>query len=285
MTKKIILPFDNHDDDPDYIHPYNLAPVPAAPSKIIQSPAGFSRRTALAALGSLGALTLLAGCANDVVTSTTAGTGSGTTTGSDGTTCAVIPTETDGPYPLYSARSGIYRSNMVGSDITSTSGIPLQIVLNLQNTNNGCEPITNAAVYVWHCDQYGSYSGYSSSQNGSHSGKTFCRGIQVSDSNGQVSFTSLFPGWYSGRITHIHFAVYLNNNLSSTPKISQFGFSQSITYAAYAVSPYSTHGQNTSVTSFSADNIFSDGTTYQIATVTGSANTSYVATLNVGMPA
>lgn len=264
-----------HDDDPDYIHPFDLSPVPRV----------FNRRTALTALGAMGALGLLAGCSNDVLTSAAAGATGSTTTGTDGSTCAVIPSETDGPYPLYSARSGIYRSNIIGSDITSTAGIPLQIILNLQNTNSSCAAITNAAVYVWHCDQYGQYSGYSSSQNGSHAGKTFCRGIQVSDNNGQVSFTTLYPGWYSGRITHIHFAVYLNNNLSATPKISQFGFEQSITYAAYATTPYSSHGQNTSVTSFAADNIFSDGTTYQIASVTGSANTSYVATLNVGMPA
>jgi hypothetical protein len=100
-----------------------------------------------------------------------------------------------------------------------------------------------------------------------------------------VTFTTLYPGWYTGRITHIHFAVYLNNNLNSTPKISQFAFEQSVTYAVYATSPYSSHGQNTSVASFAGDGIFSDGTSSQIATVSGSASTSLVASLNVGMPA
>ena len=103
--------------------------------------------------------------------------------------------------------------------------------------------------------------------------------------NGQVIFTTLYPGWYVGRITHIHLAVYLNNNLNSRPKVSQFAFPQSVTTAVYNTSPYSLHGQNTSVTSFSSDNIFSDGTIYQIATVTGSVNTSLMATLNVGLPA
>lgn len=263
-------------DDWDYIHPYQLAPVPEF--KI-------NRRKALMALGSLGALGLLAGCSNTVLTGTTAGTGSGgTTTGSDGSTCAVIPSETEGPYPLFSARSGLYRSNIIGSDIPSTAGVPLQITLNLQDTNNGCEPITGAAVYIWHCDQYGSYSGYSSGQNGAYAGKTFCRGIQVSDNNGQVGFTTLYPGWYAGRITHVHMAIYLNNNLNATPKISQFAFPQSVTSAVYGTTPYSTHGQNTSVTSFSQDNIFSDGTTYQIATVSGAVNTTLAAVLNVGMP-
>jgi protocatechuate 3,4-dioxygenase beta subunit len=279
MTKKNTLIHSLHDDDPDYIHPFDLAPVPAHT---------ISRRKVLTTLGTLGALGLLIGCNNSLLTTATATgdtTDSTTTDGSNGTsTCAVIPSETDGPYPLYSSRNGIYRSNIVGSDITSTSGVPLQITLNLQNTNDSCEPITRAAVYIWHCDQYGGYSGYSSTHNGSHSGKTFCRGIQVSDNNGQVSFTTLYPGWYAGRITHIHMAIYLNNNLSSTPKISQFAFAQSVTSAVYGTSPYSSHGQNTSVTSFAADNIFNDGTAYQIATVSGSVNTSLAATLNVGMP-
>ena len=55
--------------------------------------------------------------------------------------------------------------------------------------------------------------------------------------------------------------------------------------SAIITSPYSSHGQNTSVNNFASDNIFSDGTTYQIATVAGSVNTSLNAILNVGMPA
>lgn len=262
-------------DDFDYIHPFHLAPVPTRT---------MTRRSALATLGAFGGLALLAGCSNSVLTSAVGGSsGSGGTDANAGA-CAVIPSETEGPYPLFSARSGIYRSNIIGSDITSTAGVPLQVTLNLQNTNNGCEPLANAAVYIWHCDQYGGYSGYSSSQNGSHAGKTFCRGVQVSDNNGQVSFTTLYPGWYAGRITHIHMAIYLNNNLNSTPKISQFGFPQSVTSAVYGTSPYSSKGQNTSVTSFSQDNVFSDGTTYQIATVSGSVNTTLSSVLNVGLP-
>lgn len=269
-------------DDLDYIHPAQLAPVPRV----------YNRRAALLALGALSVLGFLVGCAENSFSSDTTGTSADSSTGNTVTdgSCAVIPSETKGPYPLdgsngTNALSGIYRSDISGSDITSTSGVPLQITLNLLNTNNSCAPISGAAVYIWHCDQYGQYSGYSSSQNGYHAGKTFCRGIQVSDNNGQVTFTTLYPGWYVGRITHIHLAVYLNNNLNNTPKVSQFAFPQSVTTAVYNTSPYSSHGQNTSVTSFASDNIFSDGTTYQIATVAGSVNTSLTATLNVGLPA
>jgi hypothetical protein len=36
-------------------------------------------------------------------------------------------------------------------------------------------------------------------------GDRFCRGIQVTNAEGVVSFRSLYPGWYFGRPIHIHF--------------------------------------------------------------------------------
>lgn len=56
-----------------------------------------------------------------------------------------------------------------------------------------------------------------------------------------------------------------------------------ITTAVYNSSLYAARGQNTSVTSFAADNVFSDGTTYQMATVTGDIANGFVATLDVGI--
>lgn len=276
-----------HLDDADFIHPRDLI------SRSVRR-AGESlmnRRQLLRAAGGLGLMGLLVGCgaseaangfgaSRTITGGTTGGTGSGT--------CAEIPTEVKGPYPLdgsngTNALSSIYRSNIVGSDITTSAGVPLLINLNLQNINDGCAALEGAAVYIWHCDQSGGYSGYSSSQNGTHAGKTFCRGIVVTDVSGQASFTTVYPGWYAGRITHIHLAVYLNDDLSSTPKVSQFGFPLTTNQAVYATSPYSTHGQNTSVTSYANDNIFSDGTTYQIATMTGDVTLGLVASLNVGV--
>jgi protocatechuate 3,4-dioxygenase beta subunit len=104
------------------------------------------------------------------------------------------------------------------------------------------------------------------------------------DSNGEVTFTTIYPGWYSGRITHIHFQVYLNDNLNVTATAtSQLAFPQAITQAVYNSTLYAARGQNTSVTNFSSDNVFSDGVTYQLATVTGSVASGYVATLTVGI--
>ena len=49
--------------------------------------------------------------------------------------------------------------------------------------------------------------------------RTILRGVQAADSNGQVTFTSIFPGCYSGRWPHIHFEVY--PSLSAATDVAQ----------------------------------------------------------------
>ncbi|GAB3257130.1 cadherin-like beta sandwich domain-containing protein [Chitinimonas naiadis] len=198
--------------------------------------------------------------------------------------CALIPSETEGPYPLLAILSN---TAMVRQDVRdSKTGVPLTLNLTLENVNNLCAPISNAAVYIWHCDKDGEYSGYSSSQNGNHAGETYLRGIQVSDSAGQVSFTTIYPGWYAGRVTHIHAQIYLNDNLKVTATVTtQLAFPETINTAVYASSLYATHGQNTSVPTNAGDNVFSDGTSYQMLTLTGDVSSGYVASLHVGIAA
>ena len=82
------------------------------------------------------------------------------------TSCHLIPTETDGPYPLYSVLSN---SAMVRSSITETkTGVALTGELTLVKVSGSCGVLPNAYVYIWHCDKGGTYSGYSSTQNGNH---------------------------------------------------------------------------------------------------------------------
>lgn len=159
------------------------------------------------------------------------------------------------------------------------TGVPLTVKLKLVNVNNSCTPVTGY-VYIWHCDKDGLYSGYSG-----ETGKTYCRGVQFTDSNGVATFKTIYPGWYSGRITHIHFQIFLTtySSTASSTSISQMAFPPEITTAVYNSSLYASKGQNTSVASFSADNVFSDGVTYQLATVTGNINDGYVAELQVGI--
>lgn len=198
-------------------------------------------------------------------------------------TCSLIPSETEGPYPLLAVLSN---SGIVRSDITEgKAGVPLTVLLKLVNTNANCTPISNAAVYIWHCDKDGVYSGYSGQTGGVNaSGQIFLRGVQYTDAGGQALFQTIYPGWYSGRITHIHFRVYLGSSLSgSGVATSQLAFPPDVTTAVYNSTLYASRGQNTSVTSFGADNVFRDGVSYQLANVAGSTSTGYIATLVVGI--
>jgi protocatechuate 3,4-dioxygenase beta subunit len=255
-----------------------------------------SRRSALRLLGGAG-LAVIAACATDgVVATTTAAAGSstsgatGTTVGATGTTvtgststtfggagsCVLIPEETEGPYPLdLSGSEEFFRT-----DITEgNEGVPLTLTFSLVDVESSCAPIEGARIDVWHCDALGVYSGYS--QPGTDAtGETFCRGIQLTDANGQATFQTIYPGWYEGRITHIHFQVFLDSGLAAT---SQIAFPPETTDAVYAVAPYSEKGPNTSVTSFEQDNVFSDGTQYQMASVTGGVDARLIATMLVGV--
>lgn len=199
-----------------------------------------------------------------------------------GSSCALIPSETQGPYPLLSVLSN---TALQRSDITEgKSGVPLTLILNLVDINDGCSPIADAWIYAWHCDKDGVYSGYSNQTGGVNAtGQVFLRGIQRTNSRGQVVFQTLYPGWYAGRITHIHFQVYLSTLSGSATVTSQVAFPQAVTQAVYASSLYASRGQNTSVTSFAQDNVFSDGTAYQMASVAGSPSAGYAATLTVGV--
>jgi len=175
---------------------------------------------------------------------------------------------------------------MVRKDVTEGKpGVPMTLKLQVVNVNAACAPITNAAVYIWHCDKDGVYSGYSQ-PGASTVGQTFMRGIQVTDANGEVTFTTIYPGWYSGRITHIHFQIYLNDNLGRTATAtSQLAFPTAVTTAVYNSSQYSAHGQNNSVASNMADMVFSDGLTYQLASMTGDVASGFTASLLVGVAA
>src|SRR6267154_4308146 len=199
--------------------------------------------------------------------STTTTSSSATTTAATGTnsTCAVTSSETDGPYPLYTSRG----SALVRTDVTENggkTGLPLNITITVKNTNNSCAVLAGVVVDIWHCDKDGYYSGYAN-QSGylgtkDYTGHTWLRGRQTTDSNGQVKFTSIYPGWYVGRMTHIHVQVYTATNSANSSGndsviTSQIAFPDDITQAVYKTSLYSAHGENT--LTFSSDNVFSDG--------------------------
>lgn len=256
---------------------------------------------ALAACGGGDAAQAGSSSSDDSSSSSSDSGSSGSSTDSSGSCPTEIAGETGGPYPADGsntsggstvdvlALSGILRSdirsNVGDSDVKE--GLALTLTLTVVNVNASCAALEGAAVYIWHCDKDGEYSGYSTSTNDNHLGESYLRGVQITDANGQVTFTTIYPGWYAGRITHIHAEVYLDGNYASgTPdKITQFAFPQSVTTAVYNSSLYLQRGQNTSVTSFSQDNVFSDGTGTEMLTLSGDTSSGYSASLTVGIAA
>ncbi len=106
--------------------------------------------------------------------------------------CVVSAQETAGPYPLSQV---LDMASIVRRDITEgKAGIPLTLTLRIVDFDQGCTPLVGAAVYIWHCDAAGEYSGYTSGENGAHSGETYLRGVQITNAQGKVTFKTIFPG-------------------------------------------------------------------------------------------
>ncbi|WP_329274182.1 intradiol ring-cleavage dioxygenase [Streptomyces sp. NBC_01451] len=237
----------------------------------------------------------LVGCAADDSTSTSSAASdtSSSGTSSSSAECATIPNETAGPYPGDGSNgvNVLKESGVVRSDITSSfgnsaggkaEGVPLTITLTVVDAASGCgTPKTGAAVYLWHCDREGNYSLYSDGV----TDENYLRGVQETDDKGQVTFTSIFPACYAGRWPHIHFEVYgsLEDATAATSitNTSQLAFPKDVCETVYATDGYSQSVQNLSQVSLEKDGIFSDGYDQQLATVEGSVDKGYTATLTV----
>ncbi|MCB1388050.1 MAG: intradiol ring-cleavage dioxygenase [Rhodobacteraceae bacterium] len=125
--------------------------------------------------------------------------------------CALTPEVTEGPYYL---DTGLLRR-----DITEgRPGVPL--ALRLQVVDAACQPVEGARVDLWHCDAQGIYSSFGGdSGQVSAAGETFLRGTQMADARGIVHFATIYPGWYHGRTTHMHFKVWLSERQVLTGQI------------------------------------------------------------------
>lgn len=202
-----------------------------------------------------------------------------TSTGSNATGCNIAPTETEGPFPTKQP------SSYVRSDITDgRTGYKLTAKITIADTNNNCAALAGALVDIWHCDAEGNYSEYGGSgmQSTNYQSVHFLRGRQTTDANGLVTFTSIFPGWYTGRATHIHVHVY--NASGKSLKVTQIAFPEGSGTALALVNGYDKGMSN--YTYNKNDNVFSDDTAgIEIATVTGSKADGFALTITIGVPA
>jgi len=233
---------------------------------------------------SLGALQLL-GCSS-------AGATTVEETSTNNGTCSKIPEETAGPFPGEGSNGPnvLNQTGVVRTDIRSSfaglsgtaDGVPLTVALTIVSASS-CAPLANRAVYLWHCDRAGRYSLYSSGA----TNQNYLRGVQGADATGKVTFTTIFPGCYAGRWPHIHFEVFpsLAAATSAGNKIatSPLALPKATCDRVYATAGYEGSTSNLSQVSLASDNVFSDGSALELATVTGSMASGLTATLTIAV--
>lgn len=268
---------------------YQGRPLPRPDDEVVDQGLSFdvgtlvSRRRVLSLLGvGIGAVGLAACGASDPT-----GTSSSAATTSDGE----IPDETAGPYPGDGSNgpdvleeTGIVRSDIRSSigGGTTAAGVPMTLTLTLLDMANDDAPFQDVAVYVWHCDAAGGYSMYSEGLED----ETYLRGVQVTDSDGVATWTSIFPACYTGRWPHIHFEVYPDvgsiDDSTNAIATSQVALPEDVARTVYALAEYAGSTENLDQVTLDTDNVFSDdGGELQLATVSGDADSGYTVALTV----
>ncbi|WP_280876448.1 intradiol ring-cleavage dioxygenase [Streptomyces pseudovenezuelae] len=224
------------------------------------------------------------------------GTGTGSTTVSTeasasaesatSSVCTLTSEVTEGPYSLDGA--------LIREDIREDKeGVEVQYTFTVVDQDNDCAPLADALVELWHCDALGEYSGFVGKNGHTEDDDgTFLRGGQMTDSNGQVSITSIWPGHYVSRAVHVHMRVHTDVTLTdgtytggTVVHTGQLFFDADINEEVQAGSPYSDN--TTAETALADDSIYDDGgASSGLLTLTalGSGVTDgYTATLTVGV--
>lgn len=212
--------------------------------------------------------------------------------------CVALPWETAGPYPADGSnvksgqvvnaltQEGVIREDLRTSfaGMTPTAdGLQLELELTLVNAD-GCTPLANHAIYVWHCDTTGLYSLYDTTD------RNYLRGVGVSGAEGEVKFLSIFPGCYDGRWPHIHFEVFTSVEAALSGEAAvltaQIAMPEAEAAAVYAADArYSNGTANLGRITIPTDNVFGDNTDAEIAqqtlALTGDPKSGYKGTLTI----
>ena len=107
---------------------------------------------------------------------------------------------------------------------------------------------------------------------------TFLRGIQTTNAAGEVTFTTIYPGWYQGRATHIHAEVTVSGR---SVKVTQIAFPETVNNTVHLTGVYASRGSNPM--SNASDGIFADSLASELVTPTGSPSSGYAATFQIGV--
>jgi protocatechuate 3,4-dioxygenase beta subunit len=66
----------------------------------------------------------------------------------------------------------------------------------------------------------------------------YLRGAQVTDADGLVRFTTIWPGWYRGRTVHIHAMVHVSDSRVLTTQVM---FDEALNAEVFTTEPYAAH--------------------------------------------
>jgi protocatechuate 3,4-dioxygenase beta subunit len=148
-------------------------------------------------------------------------------------TCRFSPSVPEGPF--------YFDAKLIRRDITEgRPGIPIEYQLSVVDA--ACQPVRDAKLDIWQCDNGGVYSGYPGQATGASTvGMTFLRGVQSTDAEGLAKFVAIYPGWYPGRLTHLHVKIHLPARGVVTTNLF---FPDAVNAEVYASSAYKAHGPN-----------------------------------------
>jgi len=178
-------------------------------------------------------------------------------------TCVLSPETTQGPY--YHTEDHPIRQNMAEWQL----GVHFQMDVGVIDVDT-CEPIPNILVDLWQANATGHYSGHPDpaphlkdelpAQTGVRKGllsafprtnthEKWLRGAYPTDKNGVAQFTSVFPGYYTGRATHVHVKIHhdwdmLPNGTFRSGRLihtGQFFFDDELNMMMDKVWPYNTN--------------------------------------------
>ncbi|WP_295717292.1 hypothetical protein [Mucilaginibacter sp.] len=119
----------------------------------------------------------------------------------------ITPPVPEGPYYK---NEKLNRANIV----ERKAGTPVKYIFMVEDKH--CKPIKGAIVDIWQCDSEGHYSDFKAENT---LNETWLRGYQVTDDKGKCEFTSIFPGWYTNRLTHLHAKVHINGETVLTTNL------------------------------------------------------------------
>jgi protocatechuate 3,4-dioxygenase beta subunit len=187
---------------------------------------------------------------------------------------------TEGPYFV---DEKLNRSDIRSDPSTGIAkdGALLVLTFNVSRVaSNACAALSGAIVDVWHCDAAGVYSDVSDT--GFRTvGQKFLRGYQATDSNGIASFTTIFPGRYSGRAVHIHYKIRTDAASSSGYEFtSQLFVDDALIDTIHAQAPYVAKGSRN--VRNAADSIYNQGGA-QVLIALNKTTTGYAGAFNIAL--